>query len=106
MEPHTNLKVLRRSQKAPERGDIFMFTPYDDQHLLGRVILADVPQARAPMPGANLIYLYKHLFQDASPDQSHLRPNELLIAPVWTNRLAWTKGYFQTIKNEPLTPFD
>ena len=102
----TNLQILKRSREAPQRGDIFALKPSDDRYLFGRVILADVPQTLAPMPGANLLYLYRHRSSDTSPDLSELRPDRLLIAPVWTNRLAWTKGYFQTLRNEPVQDAD
>lgn len=35
-----------------------------------------------------------------------LRPSELLVPPPFTNRLPWSRGYFQTIRNAPLTRWD
>jgi hypothetical protein len=82
-----------------------MQLPTDD-YLFGRVILADAPQDRAPMPGANLIYIYDRRSSVPKPEVSDLRPGRLLIPPLWTNRLPWTKGYFLTIEEQPLEKFD
>ena len=58
------------------------------------------------MPGSNLIYIYDRQSQTPTPQLADLRPGRLLIPPVWTNRLAWTKGYFRTIENRPIEHFD
>lgn len=105
MGARTNLKVLKR-QAAPHRGEVFMMQLCDSSWLFGRVILAGVPQNRAPMPGANLIYIYAQQSQTPEPDHAQLRPDRLLISPLWTNNLPWTKGYFQTIEKLPITKFD
>lgn len=76
------------------------------RYLFGRVILADVPQERAPMPGANLIYIYDQQSSSMRPDLAQLRPGRLLIAPVWTNDLPWKKGYFQTVDHADVGDFD
>ena len=58
------------------------------------------------MPGANLIYIYEWQSSTPEPDYTKLLPNKLLISPVWTNNLAWSKGYFQHLDNKPLGDFD
>lgn len=75
-----------------------------EKYLFGRVILAEPPREQAPMPAANLIYVYALQAETNQPDYRLLNPESLLIPPVWTNRLGWTKGYFQTIENLPLRP--
>jgi len=106
MPVRTNLTVLKPRQKPPERGDIFVMQLPNGAYLFGRVVFANVPQERAPMPGAHLIYIYDRRSQTPQPLPSQLRPGRLLIAPIWTNALAWTKGYFQTIRNQPIGDFD
>jgi len=103
---HTNLKALKRSYARPKAGDIFVMQLPDDEYLFGRVIVADAPRGRGPMPGANLIYIYNQRSATAQPVASDLRPGKLLIPPLWTNRLAWTKGYFQTIESRLLEKSD
>lgn len=102
----TNLEVLKRSNRPPVGGDVFFMRLPNGLHLFGRVILADVAQGRAPMPGANLIYIYDVQSPTPQPDYAELLPNRLLIPPLWTNRLPWTKGYFQHVENRPLGDFD
>lgn len=75
-------------------------------HLFGRVVLAAVPYTRAPMPGANLIYIYAVQSLLPRADFRELLASGLLVPPVWTDRLPWTKGYFQHINNRPLNGFD
>ena len=102
METRTNLRVLKRSRTPPKRGDIFVMQLSDGSYLFGRAILTDAPQEHAPMPGANLLYIYNARARTPNPHYAVLRPGRLLIPPVWTNRLAWTNGYFQTAENRPL----
>lgn len=106
MTAQTNLKVLKRTRRHPEPGDIFFMQLPSELYMFGRVILADVPQSRAPMPGANLIYIYKWQSRTPQPEYGELLPNKLLIPPLWTNNLPWTRGYFQHVMNRPLGDFD
>src|SRR5687767_3067723 len=102
----TNLQVLKRSNRPPASGDVFVMQLPNGSHLFGRVILADAPQGRAPMPGANLIYIYDVQSPTPRPNYAGLLPNKLLIPPLWTNKLPWSKGYFQHVENRPLGDFD
>ncbi len=83
---------LKALQESPERGDIFVVQLPDESYLFGRVILAGMSQGSAPMPGANLIYIYAHRASTPTIDERNLLPGRLLIPPVWTNDLGWTKG--------------
>lgn len=101
----TNLKVLKRSRTRPQAGDVFAMQLPDNRYLFGRVIGADIPRERAPMPGANLIYVYD-VVTDCKEPASPLLPDNLLLPPVFTNRLPWTKGYFETVEHRTLHPQD
>jgi hypothetical protein len=74
--------------------------------LFGRVIRTDLPNGKAPMPGANLIYVYGYRSDDMQPDPAELRPDALLLPPLFINRAPWIDGYFQTVANWPLTDAD
>lgn len=106
MVDQTNLRILKKSRKKPERGDIFVMQLPDNTYLFGRVILAGMPRNSAPMPGANLIYIYSHRSPTQKIDERELLPARLLVPPAWTNDLGWIRGYFQTIENQPLGDFD
>ncbi len=59
------------------------------------------------MPTANLIYIYRVEQQTPTPAPLHeLAPTKLLIPPQFTNRLPWTRGYFQNVAQLPLGPYD
>lgn len=102
--PQTNLRVLRRSNKKPRPGDIFVMQLPDETYLFGRVIGADLQGINeAPMPGSYLIYVYRHRNESLHPDLDQLVPSQLLIPPVFINRTPWTKGYFENVEHGDLT---
>lgn len=101
-----NLHVLKRSRGSISRGDIFVMQLCSGDFLFGRVIDADIPRERAPMPAVHLIYIYRDQFATQEPKLESLRPERLLIPPVFTNRLGWTKGYFETVATQPIASAD
>ncbi|HEV8628420.1 MAG TPA: immunity 26/phosphotriesterase HocA family protein [Acidimicrobiia bacterium] len=105
MPERRNLQELKASRKGPRPGDIFTMQLPDGKYLFGRVILADRPREVAPMPGSNLIYIYDQL-SDASDPPGNLSPDHLLLPPIFTNRLPWSKGYFVTVAHRELQPTD
>lgn len=103
----TNLQVLKPSRKKPAAGDIFAMRLPDGSHLFGRVIGADLQDFnQAPMPGSNLIYVYRHRTKSLRPDIAELIPSQLLLPPVFINRMPWARGYFQTVDQRPLRTED
>ncbi|MFI4974726.1 MAG: immunity 26/phosphotriesterase HocA family protein [Caulobacterales bacterium] len=98
----TNLKHIKRSNRLPAAGDVFVMQLPTEQYLFGRVVLADPPRGSAPGPHCYLVYIFASCSDTKKPEYQQLRPDNLLILPVWTNRLGWTKGYFQTIENVPI----
>src|SRR5688572_11130296 len=101
-----NLRVLRPARKRVQEGDVFVMLPPDNRYLFGRVIRARLPRGRAPMPGANLIYIYQYRSDSREPDREQLKPARLLISPLYINQLPWTKGYFEIVGNWPLGEHD
>lgn len=102
----TNLRVLAPSRKAPKPGDVFAMQLPDESFLHGRVISTEA-KAGPSMPGAILLYIYSARSPHCSkPAPTDLTPDQLLLGPIMTNRLPWSKGYFKTIANEPLQTAD
>lgn len=99
-QPQTNLQVLRRSNKKPQPGDIFVMQLSDDTYLFGRVVSAEPDPA--PMPLSYLIYVYADRSLTKEPALERLHPDRLLLPPVFINRMPWTKGYFETVEHEDL----
>ena len=98
-----NLEKLQRSRKKPNVGDVFAIRPKGQPYLFGRVICTNAEVGG--FPRGILIYLYK----TPSPSKTaipELRLDELLVAPLATNRLPWTHGYFETVSSRPLSASD
>jgi hypothetical protein len=101
-----NLRKLRPSRSPLRAGDIFAMQLPSDRYLFGRVIEADIPRERAPMPKSNLIYIYRYQSEEPDPTSVSLVPSDLLIPPVFTNHLAWSRGYFETLGHAEITQKD
>jgi len=104
-EVGTNLRVLKPSRKRVKAGDLFAMQIPDGRFLFGRVITTE---ARiGPMEEVILLYIYaKPSPSKEPPDREVLSPDGLLVPPMLTNRLAWTRGVFENVAHWPLTPRD
>ena len=104
----TNLRVLNPSRKAPKPGDVFRLQLTEGCYHFGRVIRTDARWTRAAgARPAILIYIYRYTSEAADlPPRDELRPGRLLVSPIMTNGLAWSRGYFDTVKNVPLDADD
>lgn len=98
-----NLRVLKKSRRAPEVGDIFVMLPPDGRYLFGRVVSVDANPLGAG--GAILIYVYESRSENkqAIPD---LSPEHLLVPPMMTNQLPWSKGYLEFVEHHSLSKED
>jgi hypothetical protein len=104
MLPKTNLVAMKRHRYLPKKGDIFYMQIPAGNYLFGRVIMPDFDSG--PMPKASLVYIYDWQSSAPFPEYSNLLPCRLLIEPVWTNRLGWTRGYFQHVENRAIAEQD
>jgi hypothetical protein len=93
---------MKRHRYKPQNGDVFYLQIPAGNYLFGRVIIGNGARGLGPMPMATLVYLYDWQSSTPMPDYTCLGPDRLLIAPIWTNRLVWTLGYFQHIENQPM----
>lgn len=103
----TNLRALRPSRKKPVAGDVFVMQLLNpnEKYQFGRVISTEAEIG--PMKDVILIYIYR-LQSDSKnlPERSDLSPERLLVSPIMTNRLPWSKGYFETVAHWPIEPAD
>lgn len=99
-----NLALLQPSRRVLENGDIFVMQPPDGLYVYGRVVDIEA-LAESDMSSCVLIYLYAKRSQ---LKRSIPRPNpqKLLLPPLITNRLPWTRGYFEYLETRKLTPRD
>lgn len=107
-ESVTNLRVLKPSRKKPRPGDVFALQVADEGFLFGRVISTDAKWTLAQGAGpAVLIYIFRERSREkAVPDRAVMRPEHLLVSPIMTNQLPWSRGYFETLANTSLTADD
>ena len=105
-----NFQVQTPSRKRLKAGDIFAIKMLDKGYLFGRVIRTDALGAEIVFgePGMGkfiIIYIYKGLHESKEPIPD-LRKEDLLIPPMITNRLAWSRGYFETVESRELEEDD
>lgn len=100
-----NMRVLKRSRKAPKAGDIFVFQldVQPDKFWFGRVVSTDA--SVGGFHNTILIYIY-NVNSPSKNDIPLLKPDKLLVPPMATNRLPWSRGYLETVDNRPLSQQD
>lgn len=102
MEEFTELIPIGKSRKPPKEGDIFLVQPFPQVYYYGKVIRTHIKSADSCVRGMNLIFLYDKRAEDRSvPDE--LGDRDFLIPPAIINRLPWSRGYFETVGNAPVT---
>lgn len=101
----TNMRILKPSRKKPKPGDVFVLQMPDGMYSFGRVV-SDSAMVGGRIQ-AQLIYVFKvrSLSKDL-PEPSDLRSDCLLLPPMMTNVLPWSRGYLETIAHLPFEPGD
>ena len=100
-EPDINMRFLKKSRKQPRTGDVFVFQMKTQNHYhYGRVIRTDTRIGN--LDNVIMVYIYKNTssIKERVPE---LKKEDLLIPPVGIFSNLWTKGFFETIENRPLT---
>jgi hypothetical protein len=93
-----NMRILRPSRAALKAGDIFALEPIPGRYLFGRAIAVNLPLDQAPVPRSNLIYIYRGMSDTLTPP-ARLRPDLLLVPPMFVNRQPWLKGFLLTVEH-------
>jgi Immunity protein 26 len=97
----TNLQILKPSRKRPNAGDIFVVSPSTRGYFFGRLIATDAQIG--PMRNCHLLYLFATESKTKHPP-SRLLIGDLLMPPLMTNRLPWSRGYFETVSHREFLP--
>jgi hypothetical protein len=97
------LAVLKKTRVRPAPGDIFAMLPPDGLYLYGRVIATDANAGG--FEGANLIYVYRARSKEKTAVPELFRA-QLLLPPLMTNNLPWTKGYLEVVEHRSLSQLD
>lgn len=99
------LIAMKRSNKEPETGDVFVVQPEEGRYYYGKVINARVMSRNPSMDGWHLIFIYDACTNDIRKDVV-LDRVPILIAPTVVNKRPWTMGYFVTIGRSRVTDYD
>lgn len=100
--PPLNMKVLRKTRKFPEQGDIFVYKIDDNGYRWGRVIKNDLRMM--DFQNVILVYFYNVITKDKEIPK--LNKDSLLIPPTLLSKWPWSRGYFEKIVNAPLEKED
>jgi Immunity protein 26 len=103
--PPTYFRVLKRTRRKPEGGDIFVYQldPFPDRYFFGRVIATDTTLGMFSQ--VVLIYLYCTT-SIKKTDTPPLGVDDLMMPPIGTNGCAWTTGYFEVVRSGPNATVD
>jgi hypothetical protein len=97
----TDLQLLTPSRKTPKAGDIFVFRPITRGYFFGRVVAMDA--MITSMKDCTLLYLFG-LESETKQPPARLLVDDLLVPPLMTNRLPWSRGYFETVAHRAFAP--
>ncbi|MCM1529706.1 MAG: Imm26 family immunity protein [Alistipes sp.] len=89
------LRVIKRTRKYPQKGDVFVFSPRDEVYFYGIVANSDVTNHNGD--GMYVVMLFKN--KTKSLDNISFVPDfhNLITNPLIVTRLYWTKGYFYNV---------
>lgn len=87
-------------------GDVFVAQLDEDgTYRFGRVVKTREQTTAGPrFPGDALVYLFETPAESPSIGEADLSAKNLLMAPLFTMKWMWTKGYFRTLENVPFQP--
>lgn len=101
----TNIRVLKPYRGRIKVGDVFIVQMPDNTYVYGRVVEAEIEAAG--FPNSYLVYFYAYRSKKKGlPERRFLQADQLLLGPVFINRLPWSRGYFEKIGNVPLESGD
>ena len=99
------LVKMKRSNKEPEIGDIFIIQPEKELYYYGKVIQTKINSINVFYKGMYLIYIYDKWTRGKKSD-INLDSIPLLIPPMIVNKRPWTMGYIETIKKSYVSDYD
>lgn len=89
------LKVIKRTRKLAEKGDIFVFSPRKGIYFYGLVVKDDVKSDSEY--NWYVIMLFKSKTNSLNDINFIPYYNDLLLPPLIVTRLYWTKGFFYNV---------
>jgi hypothetical protein len=94
---------MKGQRREHQPGDLFVIQlDQDGSYRFGRVVMTGPVSPDTRFPGEVLVYLYSPVFTEPAADSDELTPDRLLMAPLFTTKWMWHKGYFRTVDHRPL----
>ena len=102
-----NLKLLKKSNTLPKKGDLFRLQFEDEREFYGKVLAENVDPTfmRIQRSESERVKLWAVAIYRPSelPEDKFA---EFLIEPQVVNRQGWLKGYFETVGHSELSTYD
>ena len=95
------LLVLKKSNKKPIEGDIFVLAIRDNLYCFGKVIRVNVESQDCFVNGMYLIYIFDY-FSSSEKYSKSIENNDILLVEVINTQL-WRKGYAKNIAFSEVT---
>ena len=92
---------LKKTNKKPKAGDVFVLKPRDNIYCFGKVIITGVESRDSFVNGMNLIFIYDY-FSATEEVPSDIENNDILLVHVVNHQL-WRKGYAKNVAFSEVT---
>ncbi len=97
--PETNMEVQKAFRKKLKTGDIFRLKYPDDRYVFGQIV--SLTGKAGGFENCIKVYVFDAVFSE--PDKViDLTSNELMLAPLFINRLGFSRGYMPVVDNKPV----
>lgn len=100
-------KIKTKRNMQLQVGDVFVLEPIKGKYLFGRIVevgSSDYRIARAQ--DTAVVFIYDELHTDMRDVPDSFETQKLLITPQIVDRGYWTRGWFYTVDNKPLTEIE
>lgn len=99
------LNVIKRTRTKPAEGDIFVLSPREGLYFYGRVLRVNIVHINKDpfIHGKSVIVIFRCRSSQISLDGYRPNYDEILIRPAIVDDSYWSRGYFYTIGNEPIS---
>ena len=97
--PETNMEVQKPYRKKLREGDIFRLKYPDDRYVFGQIV--SLTAKAGGFENCIKVYVFDAVFNE--PEKViDLTSNELMFAPLFINRLGFSRGYMPIVDNKPV----
>lgn len=88
-------RVIKRKRKYPEKGDVFVVSPFDGVYFFGIVVNTNIRYSDCN--DGLVVMIFKDYTNDISNIEFTPNFNNLFMEPSIVTQGYWTRGYFYTV---------